>query len=122
MNETKMFLILLWIALALVYLLGDVFRIFAGDFKIGEAGGFEMTQGLWLGIAAVMLIPILMILFTFQLDQPINRWLNIGVAVFFFLFNIVGLPTYPGLYDKFLIAVSLGMNVMTVYTAWNWSL
>jgi hypothetical protein len=122
MNETKMFLILLWIALALVYLLGDVFRIFAGDFKIGEAGGFEMTQGLWLGIAAVMLIPILMILFTFQLDQPINRWLNIGVAVFFFLFNIVGLPTYPGLYDKFLIAVSLGMNAMTVYTAWNWSL
>jgi hypothetical protein len=121
MNETKMFLILLWITLALVYLLGDVFRIFAGDFEPGKMGEMEMTQGIWLGIAAVMLIPILMILFTFQLDQPLNRWLNIGVAVFFFLFNIVGLPTYPGLYDRFLIAVSLGMNVMTVYTAWNWS-
>ena len=121
MNETKLFLILIWIALFLVYLLGDVFRIFAGDFTPGKIGDQKMGQGMWLGIAILMLIPILMILFTLQLDQPINRWLNIGVAAFFFLFNAAGLPTYPGWYDKFLIAVGLAFNVLTVWTAWNWS-
>ena len=50
-----------------------------------------------------------------------NRWANIIVAVFFFLFNLVGLPTYPSAYDKFLLAVSLGFNVMTVWTAKNWA-
>jgi hypothetical protein len=45
---------------------------------------------------------------------------NIIVAVFFFLFNLVGLPTYPSFYDKFLLAVSLGFNVITIWYAWNW--
>jgi len=54
------------------------------------------------------------------LPQPVNRWVNIGVAAFFFLFNLVGLPTYPSMYDKFLIAVSLVFNVATVWYAWTW--
>ena len=43
------------------------------------------------------------------------------VAVFFFLFNLVGLPTYPSAYDKFLLAVSLVFNAVTVWMAWNWA-
>lgn len=111
----------LWIALMLTYLLGDVLRIFAGDFKAGEIGGKPMGQEMWLGIAVLMVIPIMMILVTLLLDNPVNRWANIIVAIFFFLFNIVGLPTYPGWYDKFLIIVSLVINVITVWLAWQWS-
>jgi len=33
----------------------------------------------------------------------------------------VGLPTYPSAYDKFLIAVGLVFNIITIWTAWNWS-
>lgn len=110
----------LWIALMLTYLLGDVLRIFAGDFKAGEIGGKPMGQEMWLGIAVLMVIPIMMILVTLLLDNPVNRWANIIVAIFFFLFNIVGLPTYAGWYDKFLIVVSLVFNVMTVWLAWQW--
>ena len=110
-----------WIALMLTYLLGDVLRIFAGDFKPGEIAGKTISQGLMLGIAVVMVVPIVMILVTLFTENPINRWASIIVAIFFFLFNIVGLPTYPGLYDKFLIAVSLGINVLTVWLAWQWN-
>jgi hypothetical protein len=39
----------------------------------------------------------------------------------FFLFNVVGVPTYPGWYDKFLIVVSLVFNVVTIWRAWNWN-
>jgi hypothetical protein len=110
----------LWVALMLIYLLGDVLRIFSGDFKAGEIMGSQVTQPMWLGIAALMVIPILMIILTMTLGQPANRWLNIIVAVFFFLFNLVGLPTYPSWYDRFLLVVSLGFNVMTVWYAWEW--
>ena len=120
MEEVQIKLSAVWVALMLVYLLGDVLRIFAGDFKAGEVSGVQATQGMWLGMAALMLIPILMVVLTLVLPQPVNRWANIIIAVGFFLFSAVGLPSYPSLYDKFLLAVSLGFNVMTVWTAWKW--
>lgn len=121
MGAIQLKLTALWVALMLVYLLGDVLRIFSGDFKPGEIMGMQTSQAMWLGIAALMVIPILMIVLTLTLGQPANRWLNIIVAVFFFLFNLVALPTYPSWYDRFLLVVSLGFNVMTVWYAWKWA-
>jgi hypothetical protein len=123
MIDTRIILSAFWVALMLTYLLGDVLRIFSGDFKAGEMGskgGLPLTQNMLLGIAAVMLIPILMVILSLILPQPVDRWANIIVAIFFFLFNLVGLPTYPSMYDKFLIAVSLVFNVVTVWYAWTW--
>jgi hypothetical protein len=59
----------------------------------------------------MMVTPILMLLLTLTLDQPVNRWVNIIVAIFWFGFNLIALPTYPGLYDRFLIVVGLIFNV-----------
>lgn len=111
----------LWVMLMLTYLLGDVLRIFSGDFKPGEIGGVQVSQTVWLGIAAFMLIPILMIYLSLTLGEPVNRWANIIVAVGLFIFNLVGLPTYPGAYDKFLIVVGLGINLLTIWHAWQWA-
>jgi hypothetical protein len=69
-----------------------------------------------------MVIPIAMVILSLILPQSVNRWTNIIVAVFFFLFNLVGLPTYPSAYDKSLIIVGLGFNILTVGYAWNWVL
>ncbi len=50
-----------WAALMLIYLLGDVLRIFSGDFqkemsqKYMPEGGF--TQGMYLGIAVHVVSP-----------------------------------------------------------------
>lgn len=124
MEDIQIKLSALWIVTMLTYLLGDVLRIFSGDFKAGEigsSGGVKMTQPMLLGIAALMVTPIIMVFLTLVLGYPANRWTNIIVAVFFFLFNIVGLPTYPSAYDKFLIAVSLVFNALTVWYAWNWT-
>ena len=111
----------LWVALMLTYLLGDVLRIYSGDLKVGEIGGKQMTQAMWLGIAILMAIPIFMVFLSLTLQQPVNRWVNIIVAVFFFIFNLIGLPTYPSAYDKFLIVVGLVFNALTVWYAWQWS-
>ncbi|MCB8983556.1 MAG: hypothetical protein H6659_07015 [Ardenticatenaceae bacterium] len=121
MEDVPIKLSAIWIALMLTYLLGDVLRIFSGDFKAGEIGGMAVTPLMYLGMAILMVIPIVMVVLSLMLNQPVNRWANIIVAVFFFLFNLVGLPTYPSAYDKFLIIVGLVFNVLTVWVAWNWS-
>ena len=121
MADIQIKLSALWIALMLTYLLGDVLRIFSGDFKAGELGGMKASQAMWLGIAMFMLIPILMVLLSLSLNDPVNRWTNIIVAIVFFVFNLIGLPTYPSAYDKFLIVVGLVFNVLTVWLAWKWA-
>lgn len=122
MEDVQIKLSAIWAALMLVYLLGDVLRIFSGDFqKMMAEGSIKFTQGMWLGISMLMLIPILMVIASVLLPQPVNRWTNIIVAVFFFLFNLVGLPTYPSAYDKFLIVVGLVFNAITVWLAWQWA-
>jgi hypothetical protein len=122
MLDTRIILSAAWIALMLTYLLGDVLRIFSGDYQAGEMGKqlAKFTRPMWLGIAILMVIPIVMVIFSLILPQSVNRWANIIAAVFFFLFNLVGLPTYPSAYDKFLIIVGLGFNILTVLYAWNW--
>ena len=120
MPEIPIRLAALWVALMLTYLLGDVLRIFAGDFKQGELGGVKASQGLWLAAAAIMLVPIVMVVVSVSVDGQIARWTHIVAAIGLFGFNLIGLPTYPGLYDRFLIVVGLVFNALTVWTAWNW--
>ena len=120
MDSVKITLAGLWVALMLTYLLGDVLRIFSGDFKAGEIGGVHVTPIMWLGIAILMVIPIVMVLVSLTLNYPVNRWLNIIAAVLFFVFNLIGLPTYPSPYDRFLIVVGLVFNLLTIGYAWNW--
>ncbi len=120
MVDRPIFLSAIWIALMLTYLLGDVLRLYSGDVAPGKMGNVLFTQGMWLGIAVLMLVPIVMLLLSLMLPQPVNRWVNIIAAGFLFLFNLVGLPTYPSPYDKFLIIVGLVFNVLSVWYAWNW--
>lgn len=122
MLDTRIILAGIWVALMLTYLLGDVLRIFSGDSNSGEMGRqlTTFTQPMWLGIAVLMVIPILMVVLSLMLPYSINRWANIVVAAFFFIFNLIGLPTYPSAYDKFLIVVGLVFNALTVWTAWTW--
>jgi hypothetical protein len=117
--DVRIILAGLWVAVMLTYLLGDVLRVFAGDFTPGMIGGREASQGMWLGIAAIMLVPIVMVVLSLTLPYPAIGWVNIVVAVLVVVFNLFGLP-YPGLYDDFLILVSFVFNASTVWYAWTW--
>lgn len=120
MVDTRIILSGLWVALMLTYLLGDVLRIFAGDFEPGKiARGFQPNQAMWMLMAVIMLIPIVMVVLTLTLKYPAIRWVNIIVPILLVVFNLFGLP-YPGAYDNFLIIVSFVFNALTVWYAWNW--
>lgn len=119
MVDTRIILSALWAACMMTYLLGDVIRIFSRDFP-DVMSTEKFTQVMWLGIAVMMVIPIIMVVAALIVDYPVNRWANIIAAIFFFGFNLLGLPTYPSAYDKFLLIVSMGFNALTVWYAWNW--
>ena len=109
----------LWTALMLTYLLGDVLRIFAGDFVAGEMQGRPVSPAMWVVAAAVMLIPIVMLVVSLLVPYPAVKWLCIVASGFLVLFNLAGLP-YPGAYDNLLIVVGFGINALISWQAWSW--
>ena len=117
--DTRIILSGLWVALMLTYLLGDVLRIFAGDFVAGEMQGVKATQWMWMAGVLLMLIPIVMVVLSLTLRYPLIRWVSIVVAILVVIFNLVGLP-YKGAYDNFLIGVSFVFNALTIWYAWKW--
>ena len=119
MLDTRIVLAGFWVATMLTYLWGDVLRILASEGKIGEIFGTAPSQGMWLFIAAIMLVPIVMVVLTLTLPYPAIRWVNIVVVIIVIIFNIVGLP-YKGMYDNFLIIVSFVFNALIIWYAWKW--
>lgn len=121
MPDVQIKLSALWVALTLTYLLGDVLRFWSGDATPGQFGGLkqEMVPVALFGIAVLMLVPIVMVVASVTLTGQPLRWISVIAAVGLFAFNVIGLPTYSGLYDKFLIVVGLGWNMATVWTAWT---
>ena len=67
MEDVRIILSGVWVALMLTYLLGDVLRIFAGDFTAGEIDGREATQWMWFLAALILLIPIVMVVLSLTL-------------------------------------------------------
>jgi hypothetical protein len=124
MLDVRIILSALWVAVEFLFQQGDALRLYSGDFVPGELElGEVMTPGMmWMISAITMTIPVVMIILSLTLKYPVNRWTNIIVAIFFLLYNTVGLlgKNYPSAYDKFLLAVSLVVNVLTVWYAWNW--
>jgi Family of unknown function (DUF6326) len=61
----------------LTFLLGDVLRIFAGDFTAGEIAGQKVAEGMWLLPAVIMLTPIVMVVLSLILPYPAIKWVCI---------------------------------------------
>ena len=88
MLDTRIILAGLWVAVMLTYLWGDVLSVFSGEFEPGKIGGMQLTQGMWVGIAALMLVPIVMVVLTLTLNHRAIRWANIIAAIFWIVFNL----------------------------------
>lgn len=122
MVDVRIILSALWVAAMFVWQQGDAQRLYSGDFKPGDEleGDMISPKTLWMVSAITMTIPVVMIILSLVLNQPVNRWANIIVGTLFFLYNLVGLPKYPSAYDKFLLFVGLVFNALTVWYAWRW--
>ena len=119
MVDTRIILAALWGCLMLVFLLGDVLRIYAGDFVTGELAGRPAPPWMWLLVAVIMLTPIVMIALSLVVPYPAIRWVCVVAAALWAAFSLMGLP-YPGAYDNFLIVASSGFCGAIIWYAWTW--
>ena len=122
MIDVRIILAALWIAVEFLYQQGDMQRIYSADFIPGEVelGGVMSPETLWMISAITMTIPVAMIILSLTLPHNANRWVNIIVAAFFFMYTIIGVGKYPSAYDRLLLLVSLVANALTIFYAWKW--
>jgi hypothetical protein len=96
-----------------------VLSIFAGDFAQGEIAGEQVTQGMWLLIAAITLTPIIMVVLSLVLPYPSGSLgLHCGNSSLGHL-QSDRLALRWG-FDNFLIAVSIVSCALVVWYAWMW--
>ncbi len=120
MDPRRVQLSISWVALMLVYLLGDVLRLYEKGQAAGFIDGKPMTQTHLMMAALMMLIPILLALGMVFLPQGLAKWFGIVASLILFIINIIGVAGYSSLFDPFLICLSLALNVFTLVWSWLW--
>ena len=110
MDETRIKLSAIWVATMLVYLLGDVLRIFAGDSPISL---------LMLGGAIMMEISIVMIILSRVLNHKVNRWSNIVTGIITIVFIWGGASSEP--HYLFIGTVETICLLLIIWFAWRWT-
>ena len=116
---TRLVLAFAWVALMLIYLLGDVLRVFAGHAEPGEIDGKPAKPWMWTLAACIQLVPIAMIFVTMLTPAAPLVWITIVVSALSAVFNLSSLP-YKGTYDNMLIVVSIGVNAFIIWQAVAW--
>lgn len=119
MEATRVVLAGGWISLMLVYLLGDVLRIFSGDAVPGRIADRQGTSAMWLAAALIMLVPIAMITVSLLTPAEPLKWITVIVSGALVVFNLTALP-YEGLYDNVLIVVGFAFNGLLIWQALAW--
>lgn len=120
MDPRRIQLAVCWVALMLMYLLGDVLRLYEKGRAAAMIDGQPMTQAQLMMAALLMLVPILMALGMVFLPQDFAKWSGIIASIILFIINVFGISGYSGLFDRVLIGLSLMLNAFTAVWAWLW--
>ena len=116
MKDVKMKLSTLWISLMFIMVFADILSfIRPGTFE--EIGEQQITDGLLLVFAIMIVIPIAMIFLSRVLKYKANRWANIIAAAITILWVIGGGSTYPH-YILF-ATIEVVFAALIVWYAWK---
>ena len=126
MSDMRSKLSTLWIFATLNYLYCDVVTLMDANllkgFMNGHVGGIEVTQGFLLAAAALVEIPISMVLLSRVLGHPANRWANIGAGVTMTGVQLLSVfAAKPAPYYLFFSLIEVGATAAIVWLAWRWS-
>ncbi len=123
--DTKIKLSALWIVLMFCYTYADILGFYApGNIEeliSGEIAGIQMTQGLLLGSAILMVIPSVMVFLSLMLKAKANRWTNIIVGIVYM--GVLGSTFLTGRNPAYYILyaiVKAMLIVLVIWQAWTW--
>lgn len=123
--HVKLKLSFLWTALMFFYIYGDYFGLYVP----GQLKGMLEGQGLVgpvsqasLAIVSMLtVLPGLMVFLSIALPPRVNRWLNIGLGLFFTLTVLATLVLFkPWLFYLLYSLTEMALTLWVVWTAWRW--
>ena len=113
----------LWCSVMFCYIYGDYFELYQpGKLKSMIAAGMALggvTQGVLLGMAAVMAVPSLMVFLSLVLPPRVDRWANIVVGTLYTAIMIAAMKGGWRFYI-FLGLIEITLTALIVWYAWTW--
>ena len=113
----------LWSALMFCYIYGDYFELYQpGKLQGMIAGGMSpggTTQGVLLGMAAVMAVPSLMVFLSLVLPPRVNRWVNIILGAIYTAIMILAMRGGWHFYIFFGL-IEITLTALIIWYAWTW--
>jgi len=123
--NVKIKLSALWIALMFCYTYADILGFYAPgnieELLSGKIAGIQMTQGLLLGNAILMVIPSVMVFLSLVLKAKANRLVNIIESVVYL--GVLGSTFFTGrnpAYYLLYATVKALLLVLVIWFTWKW--
>ena len=116
-------LLALWSALMFLYIYGDYFELYQPgklrEMLAGKAALGTVSQGVLLGMSALMAVPSLMAFLCLVLPARVNRWVNVLLGIGYAAIVILAiLGTWR--YYMFLGLIEITLSLVIAWQAWNW--
>lgn len=113
----------LWTSVMFFYIYGDYFELFQPgklqDMLSGRTPLGAISQGVLLGMSAIMVIPSVMPLLSLVLPAGANRWMNI---VFGAVYTVIMILVIRGGWHFYILfgLIEITLTVLIVWFAWTW--
>ncbi len=113
----------LWCSVMFFYIYGDYFELYQpGKLQEMIAGRMPfgaVSQGVLLGMAAVMVIPSLMPFLSLVLPTGVNRWVNIVLGT---IYSVIMILVIRGGWHFYILfgLIEITLTVLIVWYAWTW--
>ncbi|WP_263367133.1 DUF6326 family protein [Edaphobacter bradus] len=121
--HVKFKLFALWSAVMFFYIYGDYFELYQPgklqEMIVGRMALGAVSQGVLLGMAAVMAIPSLMVFLSLALPPRVNRWMNIIFGTVYTVIMILAMKGGWHFYVFFAL-VEITLTTLIVWYAWTW--
>jgi hypothetical protein len=113
----------LWCSVMFFYIYGDYFELYQpGKLQQMIAGRMPfgaISQGVLMGMGAVMVVPSLMPFLSLVLPAGVNRWANIVFGAVYTLIMILAIRGGWHFYVFFGL-IEITLTVLIVWYAWTW--
>jgi hypothetical protein len=114
----------LWASVMFCYVYGDYFGLYGHgklaemmEGRIGPLG--EATQGVLVGVSAMMAIPSVMVFLSLVLPPGLNRWLNLALGVAYTAIMLMTMRGAPTSY-VFMGVIEVLLTLLVAWHAWTW--
>lgn len=114
----------LWASVMFCYVYGDYFGLYGNgklaemmEGKIGPLG--EATQGVLVGVSAMMAIPSAMVFLSLAMPPVLNRWLNLLLGLAYTAIMLMTMRGAPTFY-VFMGVIEVLLTLLIVWHAWAW--